>query len=456
MGFPPASTQIGSITDGLITSWTVATPLEPATEYFWRVVAYVDGVEGPYSDVARFWTGPVCSPGSLVAPTLTSPVDLGVGTVSWQPLTWEYPDSSCVPDYFEAQLRPATDTTFSGLNMMDTPDPGIPATAQIPREELSDCTGYIWRVRAVADGTEGPWSDVFHFHTDFDGICEEESIYDFYPVCDTADLLAPIGIYPPPFAIIPELLPSFTWEYPESCFPEGYVIDVTTYGDFSVGTISGATGNADTTWGTAIALEPATKYQWRVAPINGITLGPYSLPISFWTGPLCATADLVAPVLVEPENAHEVDTLTPTFHWEYPEECVPETYEWGLSTDPSFATYVQFLDLPVLADYILLLEDEPLLDCTIYFWRVRADNSTGFGPYSTTFNFYTNVSGSCPSVAPSAPEEVSCPAGQVYNEDTESCESRACSSIHNPTACEANPNCYWEPKLEECRDNDSR
>jgi hypothetical protein len=428
-------------------SWTVPAPLTPANEYLWSVVAYKDGVAGPPSTTGSFWTGPVCDSAALVAPTIVDPADFGVETsAAWQALVWEYPDTTCVPDYYVAELRLATDTSFSGPNLMDEPTSGPPMTRQVPMALLDDCTGYVWRVRAVASATYGPWSEIARFHTDYSVACGEDSVYDFFPTCPTADLTNPIPFYPDTFAVVPDLIPTFSWDYPELCFPEGYRIEVTTYGDYSEGTISGGTGNPSTDWAPAMALEPATKYEWRVAPINDTTLGPFSTSIRFWTGPLCDTASLVAPVLEIPENSHEVDTPTAMFSWDYPDACIPESYEWYLTTDITFTTYDEFFDPGVPSDTIMIADTETLADCTIYLWRVRANNSDGAGPFSATFNFYTNFDGTCPSVAPPPPaEDVACPAGEVYNPATDRCELIDCTSITDQDTCESYSHCTWTP-----------
>jgi hypothetical protein len=100
-------------------------------------------------------------------------------------------------------------------------------------------------------------------------------------VCPTEDLKAPILVSPANGAFVTHTLwPTLTWRYPDKCHPEGYRIDLATDPSFRDTSLSGGTGNPSTSWAPAHELEPNTQYWWRVAPINGTTLGPYS---EVWT-----------------------------------------------------------------------------------------------------------------------------------------------------------------------------
>jgi len=100
-------------------------------------------------------------------------------------------------------------------------------------------------------------------------------------VCPTAELVAPILAAPSNGAVVTELSPSLTWAYPANCVPEGYRIDLAVTPDFSDTSLSGGTGDSSTTWAPGEPLRDCTEYYWRVAPINGTTLGPFSAPWSF-------------------------------------------------------------------------------------------------------------------------------------------------------------------------------
>jgi len=102
-------------------------------------------------------------------------------------------------------------------------------------------------------------------------------------MCPTASLHAPALLAPADGAVISALDPTLTWEYPDSCVPQGYRIDLSTDPTFADTSLSGGTGNPSTSWGPAHPLADCTTYFWKVAPINDITLGPASGVFVFHT-----------------------------------------------------------------------------------------------------------------------------------------------------------------------------
>jgi hypothetical protein len=237
-------------------------------------------------------------------------------------------------------------------------------------------------------------------------------------------LVAPFPDEPSAGEVVADLSPLFSWFYPDSCQPEGYRIDVTTYGGYDFGdTQSGGTGNPSTEWTVATPLEPATQYEWRVAPINGTTLGPYSPSTAFWTGPVCATAALLAPEQNTPDDGSTVDNPFPPLGWGYPGGCLPEFTLLELDIDPSFPgpNLVAGFGGPRIGQIPLAALD----DCEQYYWRVRSENLDGAGPYSPTWTFFTDFDGDCPGggaggAAPMglATRDLNCRAGdsQVFTE----------------------------------------
>lgn len=367
------------------TSWVFADDLQPATQYEWHVAAINDGTMGPYSTSTMFWTGPVCATALLEAPVQNTPANHSTVNTEFPPHGWSLQDG-CIPTWVTLNVNEFPD--FSGPNLVATTAGTSPHIGQIPMGALDNCTRYYWRVRGEnADGA-GPWSPTWTYRTDFAGDCAPP------PICDTAALSAPLLSYPGFFEIVDELIPTLSWHYNDTCTPEGYRIDIGLYqGAYAEATtISGGTGNPSTLWAPAEALQPATRYEWRVAGINGTTLGPYSASIPFWTGPVCATALMPAPAQTEPADGSVVNTLTPVLRWTYPGGCIPQGTTMELDTDPSFPG-------PNLGASFAFPHSgqvpEELDNCTEYFWRVRGDNSDGSGPFSPTWSFFVNLDGSC-------------------------------------------------------------
>lgn len=96
------------------------------------------------------------------------------------------------------------------------------------------------------------------------------------PVCPTESLVAPILTAPAQMSTVNTVLPTLSWSYPANCHPQGYRIDLSVTADFSDTSLSGGTGDPSTSWAPGEDLTDCTQYYWRVAPINDITLGPFS------------------------------------------------------------------------------------------------------------------------------------------------------------------------------------
>jgi hypothetical protein len=402
-GYAFGTTQIGNPLAAQ-TSWVFDDPLQPATQYEWRVAAKSGATLGPYSTSTSFWTGPICKTAALNAPLQNTPADHGTVNTEFPPHGWSYPDG-CIPELTLLQLD--SSPSFSGPNLVAGMGP--PRIGQIPLAALDDCTQYYWRVRSDNSDGEGPWSPIWTYRTDFTGACAPP------PTCNTAALIPPLPNLPAAGDLVPDLMPSFSWFYDDSCTPEGYRIDVTTYGGYDFGTtISGGTGNPSTVWGLADMLQLATQYEWRVAGINGTTLGPYSASIPFWTGPLCATAALAAPVQNTPADGSTVDNPFPPLGWNYPNGCLPEFTLLELDVNPAFPgpNLVDGFGPPRIGQIPIAALD----NCQEYFWRVRSENGDGAGPYSPTWSFTTDFDGSCFGVGGADPmglatRDLNCRAG---------------------------------------------
>jgi hypothetical protein len=219
------------------------------------------------------------------------------------------------------------------------------------------------------------------------------------PTCPTGDLVAPVPSFPGDYTIVTSLSPSFQWTYPDDCVPEGYSIEVTTYGGYGYGTtITGGTGSPATSWGPASPLEPATDYEWHVAAINGTTLGPWSNSYRFWTGPICAPDDLEVPIPLGPADGSLQTTPHVPLSWQYPDPCVPTDYYVELDTSPAFPGPNLMAD--PIAPATAQIHGGALTDCTTYYWHVQALEAGTSTAFSPTWSFHTDFDGLCPTPVP--------------------------------------------------------
>src|SRR5688572_29051230 len=148
------------------------------------------------------------------------------------------------------------------------------------------------------------------------------------PACPPASLVAPVQLSPAMWEVVPSLTPTLTWThsdpslpYPyEACQPRGYKIRLSMGPHFS-GTSYFPTDEDTTHYAFAFPLSPGKEYSWSVSPTSGASEGPIDGQSYFFTGPMCATDALVAPILYEPTNGSLVDTLQPLLTWGYPNPC---------------------------------------------------------------------------------------------------------------------------------------
>ncbi|MFH2101878.1 MAG: hypothetical protein ABIJ39_00785 [Chloroflexota bacterium] len=218
---------------------------------------------------------PTCAPADLVAPTLDSPASIAwVGSLT-PTFTWTYPDS-CNPDGYAIYVlsAPSGYTDDYGGSVTGPTGTWTPITA------LETGTMYMWKVAAVSGGVEGPLSSARRIITG--------------PVCNSAGLLPPTPLFPADGAVLDYQNPWLTWDYPDSCIPEGYHVQMaidpafaTMEYDFSydVYPFSNVV-NPD--------LDNCSTHYWRIAPIVDAVEGPFSAAFSF-------TIDLAGTCAIVPQ-----------------------------------------------------------------------------------------------------------------------------------------------------------
>ena len=170
------------------TSWGPS-PLDPGTQYWWRIMS---GVGTDFSDPSSqrsFFTGPECtSLAEVVAPEQIYPPDGSVVDTLVPPLRYTPGDPACIPDGYLLHLHTMAD--MSDPNLLG--EYGIPGTTVLPDPPLMDCTMYYWNVTAVQDGGYGPPSPTWSFEVDVDGTCGPPGI----PVTARQNNFCRIGTYP--------------------------------------------------------------------------------------------------------------------------------------------------------------------------------------------------------------------------------------------------------------------
>lgn len=223
-------------------------------------------------------------------------------------------------------------------------------------------------------------------------------------VCPPDSLLAPEPLSPSKMEIEIDLSPDFYWEYAADCDPESFTIEVIYHPLMGIHepVMTIQVEGFRRSWSSDKFLPEGKHYGWRISASSGESTGPSSDYALFFSGPLCEESTLLAPDLVLPREDVMVIQRRPWLQWRYAEACLPDTYYVELAESPSFAdaNLAAELDFPTWGR----TANEPLTDCTQYFWRVAAQAGGQTGPFSPTWNFWTDFTGACNFAPPDASE----------------------------------------------------
>jgi hypothetical protein len=332
------------VDDSLITDTSYAVNgLTYSTAYFWRVGAENAAGVGPFSGARRFMTATPPPPVSLL-----SPPDLATG----QPasLTFRWHPASQATSY---RLTVSTDSTFaSGLVLDDSTLADTSATVS----GLAYSTEFYWRVRGQNAAGVSPLLEVYRFTT---------------LTVPSAVVLAS----PPDGALDQSLSPVLRWH--ASATATSYRLQVTADSTWSGGLVVNDSTIADTS-AHVHGLFASTRYFWRVQAHNPAGDGSLSVARRFTTIALPGVV-----MLAGPPGDTTFASSTVTLSWHPVALAAFYWVEW--SADSSFSE--PFVDSTVTGTSRSIAQ---LNDSTVYFWKVRAGNGAGWGPFSDTRGFATH------------------------------------------------------------------
>jgi len=329
---------------GLMTPSYRVTGLSNSTAYFWRVKASNVGGESPWSMVWQFTTivaGPA-------APLLSSPADNAIDIPTTPILVWNTSGGAASYD-----LQVSTQSNFATLELDESSlsDTTFQATG------LSNSTTQYWRVRAANTGGTSPWSAVWKFTT----ITAGPALPVLSVPLDT-DTGVPIN-------------PTLVWNEAERATT--YQLQLSISSNFSPPIVD-QSGIADTSFQVPVLLNN-TIYFWRVRAANAGGTSDWSSVRHFTT----IVAALAAPVLSSPADNAENLSVELNLVWNAVSGAV--SYQIQVSTQSDFSTGLMGQSgLPHTSFRVRGLANE-----TTYFWRVKATNIGGTGPWSTVWQFTT-------------------------------------------------------------------
>ena len=356
-GFPNPIVDDSSLTD----TFRTIGPLSGCSGYFWRVSAKNATGSSQFSSPFSFRT-PLQPPGP---PSLLTPADGAVNQASIELLTWTA-TGPCAPAKYIVHV--ALDSAFNTIVVRDTQ---AQASAQVG--PLGVNTKYFWRVYAVNDsGSSGSVTRSF-----------TTSAITKPPV--------PVLLSPPNGQGGVSTLPVLRWD--TSSRATSWRLQVGYDSSFSQLAFEDST-----------ILQPSRqvgpllnsrKYYWHVRARNDSGSSDYS---AFWT--FTTLSPPSAPALVQPADGAVDVSVVPTFVWGQPSGAV--TYQLQVSRDALFTNFFSNDSTLVNSSWVL---SRPLASYTRYYWRVRANNPAGWGPFSSTGSFRTTHTGAANWVIPLAISE---------------------------------------------------
>jgi photosystem II stability/assembly factor-like uncharacterized protein len=329
-------------------------PLFNNFRYYWRVNATNDAGTGPWSLKFNFTT----ITGPPAPPVLFSPPNNAVDVSLTPVLDWN--EDISVISY---QLQLSTDSVF-GTTLLDSSGFTI-SELTVRSGLLTNLTTYFWRVRTTNSFGTSNWSAVWKFTT----------------------LLAPPGapllISPPNNDTGVTTTPVLDWN--DVQFAQTYRVQLSSDSTFgtTIINIGGLTSSHYNVPGGFLSNN--TRYFWRVNATNSAGTGPWSATWNFRT---VISPPVAPPVLISPPNGATGQSLTPLLDWN--DVFQATGYRVNLSQDSLFNSVLIDTSLPV-SNYTV--RSGALNGNITYYWRVRAFNSGGFGPWSVTWRFTTQPIG---------------------------------------------------------------
>lgn len=343
----------------------VSPQLQNNFRYYWRVNATNIAGTGEWSEVHDFTT----VLGMPAAPGLLLPVNFATG-VSLTPLLDWVEDISAT----SYQVQVSQDSTFAGV-LWDTSGFNI-SQVTVRSGLLTNVQTYFWRVRTTNPIGTGPWAQPFRF---------------------TTLLIPPVApqlVDPPDGAIEISTTPTLNWDSVQ--YAASFRIQLSTDSTFATTLINSA-GLVFSQYNVPGGiLNNNTRYFWRVNASNNAGTGPYSQVFDFTT---VISPPVAAPTLLAPPNGAVNQPLNLTLDWN--DVFGTTGYKVLLSTDSLFNTTL--LDTTITASQIVV-RSGLLSGSSVYHWRVRGFNVGGFGPWSVTWKFTTQIIGIEPisGIVPSA------------------------------------------------------
>jgi len=249
------------------------------------------------------------------------------------------------------RLQVSTDSLFNTTII----DVGNLSSSEYTTSTLNSYTKYYWRVNATTSGTTGPWSSIWNFTT----------------ILQTPTLISPTN-----GASSVTLTPLIDWS--DVSGATTYNVQVATNPGFSTPVIDLSSLPSSQYQVPSGLLQANTLYYWRASASNSNGTSAWA---SAWNFTTLALPN--SPNLISPTNGSNILTLTPTLDWSDVAGAISYTVQ--AATDTNFINLAVNQSGLTVSQYTVT--SGALTGNTTYYWRARAENGAGSGPWSVRWNF---------------------------------------------------------------------
>jgi hypothetical protein len=328
--------------------------LDSRTEYYWRVRA---GMPNGDSDFSVVWSFKTKATGNEPPPAvvLASPKNDSLDTPLRPRFRW-FKEKTSTQGY---RLQLATSSNFA-TNTIER-NLVVSDTTFILTADLLPGITHFWRVRGISPGGEGDWSQTWSFRT------------RAFPV---------ILLSPSDKAVNVPVRPTFTWQlFSEAVSYQIQVDRNNTFDapDYSIQNITALEVRFN------FPFDNDSTYYWRVRAVTSNSFSAWS-DVRTFTVISNVTQPPGLVELINPTSGQQDVERRPKFSWK--PEPISQSYAFQLSKNSTFTANELVVTIPSTLDTTYTPSTD-LQENTIYFWRVKASNSLGDGPWSVARSFKT-------------------------------------------------------------------
>lgn len=323
--------------------------LNSGIQYYWRVRASNAAGNGIWSETWTFTTKETLK--APTPPSLLGPYNNSTGLTGTINLNWSKSENA---EVYRIQIAKDVDFVRKQFDLYNIP------TESFNINNLEAGETFYWRVNASNEAGNSGFSETWKFET----LKGPDVPILHSPSDGKSDLGTEVKL---------------DWENVVGA--DSYRLQLSESRDFSQRTVDN--GNISESQLVVQNLAEGKTYFWRVRSSNRAGNSTYSETWSFETKTSLAIP--TAPLLISPIQSSSVNSKSLEFEWQ--KVNTAEKYQIQVSKFSNFSQAIVYNNNNITNQKITVSDLEP---DQVYFWRVRASNTTGNGPYSAVWLFRTD------------------------------------------------------------------